>query len=572
MATMMLLMGGNALAQVTVKGSVYGGGNEADVQTNTVVNISYGTVEGNVYGGGNLGDVGTIDKSDIEKYNYTWTTGTPAVWNNTGLCTVTITGGTIGAENTSTANHASGHVFGAGKGATSSFYCEKGMVYKTNVTISKGIVYGNVYGGGEVGRVENDAIVSIEGTNENDTEIKGGVFGAGAGVATHGYSALLRGNTTVTVQGKAKVGMNVYGGGENASVGRFRVENSLPKEPLSGGICTVTIKDNAKVGTGSDGGSVYGACKGVEPDYENNGSAGHVINTGASVNFTDKNDYLAFLKTLALTSKTNVTIDGNASVNGSVYGGGRRGITLGGVQVNMTGGTVNQDVYGGGALADTNTGNWNDGYGTVAGITAGTTIVTGYSTRSGEGTTESPYVYTEITAANTKAVENTTYYSKDSWAHATLKSAYYTTTVRLTGGTISRDAYGGGLGDADTPAYVWGNVIVDLNGETTDSDPSDDAFGSSPILSTSKGCVVGKIFGCNNINGSPKGKVLVHVHSTQSGNEAASAIAGESNKVKGRYDVTAVYGGGNEAAYDPVIEGEESEEVHAHMLLSKGVT
>ena len=560
--TMMSLTGGNAIAQVKVKGNVYGGGNAADVQTNTEVNISAGSVEGNVYGGGNLGDVGRINRT-LAGFNYKWTddavsTGDAAdktyAYNSTGVCTVTISGGTIGADGKSTANHASGHVFGAGKGATSSFYCEKGMVYKTSVTISKGTVYGNVYGGGEVGRVENDATVLIEGASENDTEIKGGVFGAGAGVATHGYSALLRGDATVTVQGNAQVALNVYGGGENASVGRFRVENSLPKEPLSGGTCTVTIQGDAQVGTGSDGGSVYGACKGVEPsDYS---SATHVMSDESSPGFANEVEYLAFLKTLALTSNTNVTIGGNATVNGSVYGGGRRGVTLGAVAVNMAGGTVTNDVYGGGALADTNTGNWNDDYGTVTGITAGTTIVTGYYTRTGAGTTGSPYVYTKITAENTKAAENTTYYSKNSWAHATLKSAYYKTIVSLTGGVVG-NAYGGGLGNAGTPAYVWGNVRVDLNGTTTDL--GNDAFGSTPIASSSKGCVVGQVFGCNNINGTPKGKVLVHVHATQKSGESSIT-----SKTTGTYDVQAVYGGGNEAAYDPVIEGEESEEVHAH--------
>ena len=440
-AMMMSLTGGNAIAQVKVKGNVFGGGNEADVQTNTEVNISAGSVEGNVYGGGNLGDVGRINRT-LSGFNYKWTddavsTSDPADktydYNNTGSCKVQITGGTIGANGISTANHASGHVFGAGKGATSSFYCEKGMVYTTSVTISKGTVYGNVYGGGEVGRVESDAIVSIDGTNENDTEIKGGVFGAGAGVETHGYSALLRGDATVTVQGKAKVGMNVYGGGEIASVGRFKVENSLPTKPLSGGTCKVTIQGDAQVGTGSDGGSVYGACKGVEPG--NYSSATHVISDGSSQGFTGANaeaDYLAFLKTLALTSNTDVTIDGNASVNGSIYGGGRRGVTLGSVAVNMTGGTVTNDVYGGGALADTNTGNWHADYGEVAGLTTGD-IVTGYYTRSGEGTPTNPYIYNEITAANTPFDAGTTYYSINTWAHVTKKSALYTTNVSLTG-------------------------------------------------------------------------------------------------------------------------------------------
>ena len=51
-AAMMSLTGSHALAQVTVYGNVYGGGNLADVKVNTRVNMSAGTVAGNVFGGG----------------------------------------------------------------------------------------------------------------------------------------------------------------------------------------------------------------------------------------------------------------------------------------------------------------------------------------------------------------------------------------------------------------------------------------------------------------------------------------------------------------------------------------
>lgn len=532
----------------TINGNVFGGGKglmtyaEAGrVRENTKVTMSDGTVKGNVYGGGSLGDVGRINKT-LTGYNYKWTDDAVSnndaadktyEWNNTGKCEIEINGGTIGTDNDNT----TGHVFGAGKGLADTFYCEKAMVYTTDVSVTAGTVKGNIYGGGQLGRVEDNTVVTIgtenETTGSKKPDIKGGVFGAGAGVATHGYSALVRGNSTVTVQGKAEIEKNVYGGGEAASVGRFRVENSLPKEPLSGGTCTVTIQGDAKIGTGNTGGSVYGACKGVEPgDYS---SATHVISNGTSPGFANNAEYLAFLKTLALTSNTIVTIAGNASVNGSVYGGGRRGITLGRVQVSMTGGTVNQDVYGGGALADTNTGNWNADYGSVAGITAGTTIVTGYYTRSGAGTQESPYTYTEITAANTTAAENTTYYSRNSWAHATLKSAYYTTTVNLTSGIIRGDVYGGGLGRqaaenvTAVEATVYGNVTVNLN----------DNNGT---------CYVdGSVFGCNNTNGSPKGDVEVHIYNTVhlDGNNVVTTAPGT-----GVYELKAVYGGGKKAEYN----------------------
>ena len=613
-----LLAGGSAMAQsvaqgVQIHGHVFGGGNAADVKINTTVNIGGGTIDKNVYGGGNLGDVGIIDKTDQKDgqltYNYKWkktdgSTANTAENNkitgentNTGICKVTITGGTIGTgvEMSDDGTYANGNVFGAGKGLADTWWCEKAIVFATNVTISAGMVKGTVYGGGEVGRVEDDAKVTI-GEGANAPTITGNVFGAGAGIKTHGYSALVRGNSDVTVQGGAKVGGSVYGGGEIASVGRFTVVGGLPKHPDSGGTCKVTIKDNAKIGTSGTGHNVFGACKGVTPafdsdDFKNNKSmqieANRPKNADGTVKAVDdywnyvetydegytgtkfvwvyyrtEAEYLAFLKTLALTSHPYVTIGGNASVYGSVYGGGERGVTLGRVNVDITGGTVAQDVYGGGALADTNLGNWDEnGYTEVTGLTPGTSSVKGLYTRSGEGTDASPFVYTEITEESTAG--SGTYYSKGAWTHETEKSAYFKTHVSLTGGTISGDAYGGGLGQKEygtkgqtgyaspIEAMVYGDVLVELNGKTTTENSTTTI---TKVADTEKGCYVNRVFGCNNLNGTPKGKAQVYVYATQS-----SATGNIKTKTRNRdnpgenpYDVQAVYGGGNLAKYEPV--------------------
>ncbi len=114
-------------------------------------------------------------------------------------------------------------------------------------------------------------------------------------------------------------------------------------------------------------------------------------------------------------------------------------------------------------------------------------------------------------------------------------------TVNLVGGTVSGNVYGGGRGTADIAAIIGGNVLVELNNGVADN---------------AKGCVIGgNIFGCNNINGTPLGTVLVHIFKTQ--NPVANRIANDETngitdaKVVGRYDVAAVYGGGNQAAYIP---------------------
>ena len=164
----------------------------------------------------------------------------------------------------------------------------------------------------------------------------------------------------------------------------------------------------------------------------------------------------------------------------------------------MTGGLILKDLYGGGALADTQTDNWD-----------------------------------------ATANENV-----GGWADAEKKSTLHTTTVRLKGGDILGEAYGGGLGEAGKPAYVWGDVLVDLNGTTSSGETG------TAIAGDTRGCTVRQVFGCNNVNGTPKGDVMVHVYATQSTGKADISTKPETGI--DTYDVSDVYGGGNLASYNPV--------------------
>ena len=403
------------MAQVVVGGSVYGGGNLADVMMNTEVHIGGGRVEGNVYGGGNQADVGTIYKEDKDEnnnltYNYVWrnsdangnvndtghtnTAGNNSITGtnkNTGICTVTITNGTIGVDNPTDATK-QGNVFGASQGSGTTYWCEKATVFATNVTITDGIVKGNVYGGGEIGRVEDDTKVTIgtgltgdESGNDNHPTITGNVFGAGAGKETHGYSALVRGNCITTVQGTAKVEKNVYGGGEKATAGKYWISkfvpepgnpapegmpDGMPYKTRGGGKCYVTVKDNAQIGPNGGAtefdGHLFGAGKGVTPAYyydpANTGTkenwskrmttynaSTHVSGEGTTWDyypedsrfvweyFTTEAKYLEFLQTLALATETHVTVQGNATVMGTVYGGSDSGFVQDDTEVNILG-------------------------------------------------------------------------------------------------------------------------------------------------------------------------------------------------------------------------------------------
>ena len=592
-------------------------------------------IYGNVYGGGETGDVGTYTNT------YTTTGSKNYVWDKIdnkeiGGCSVSVTGGQV-----------KGNVFGAGKGVDNSFECEKAIVRTATVSVSAGTVNGNVYGGGEVGRVDQNTKVTIGAetatAGTSAPIIAGDVFGAGAGKETHGYSALVRGDAEVIIQGNAEVGKSVYGGGEIAAVGRYGLDSdNMPTTLVSGGECKVTVKGSAKIGP-ANGGNVFGACKGVNPfdddhayiDFESNNEskwpkrmtnkpgegkawpAHYTVIAGTDYiweYYTSQEDYFKYLQTLALATDTKVSIEGSATVKGSVYGGsesgfvqrdtevkvlsgeigiadaegtittegniygggkglsgfdeagrvsggvtiavsdgkthgdvyggGELGIVKGAVLVNILGGTVDEDVYGGGALANTNTNNW-DGtdlsvtYQEVSGLTAGTSSVAGYYTKSGE-------TYTLLNSGT--AVAGTKYYRK------------VNTTVNLLGGTIKGDAYGGGLGQkkdfngatTDITAVVYGDISVTLDGTRFEINKYTDAGYTNVVKS-------GRVFGCNNLNGSPQGDVTVTVNQTVAGNvsrtDPSIKVDGYGKKLlddpayQSTYEVAAVYGGGNLAPY-----------------------
>ena len=533
-------------------GNVFGGGKGIEtfaeagrVKGNATVAVSNGTIQRNVYGGGELGHVGTFtetaDGRFIKKKDQN------GADMNTGLCTVSVTGGKIGPDGNS--DQEIGNVFGAGKGKDDTFKCEKAMTMETSVSVCGGTVNGNVYGGGEVGRVEYDTEVTI-GRKSNETAgsgtgtpvINGSVFGAGRGVATHGYSALVRGNTRVDVEGAvdATVNGDVFGGGEIASVGRYGLNaENMPNILLGGGGCVVNVRGSVVIT-----GNVFGAGQGVDPStfnatgtdktklsrrmtvYTNSSEFkdDHTTETGTwelydgSVTpniiweyYGVASAYSDYLQTLALATAPNVTIDGNAQVKGSVFGGGELGLTKGSVTVTIQNGTIGTldtsgnpvagtgDVYGGGSLANTNTTHY-------VGL---------------KNADESPkYAEEEVDGKTIKYIET--------------KEVHPTTIVRLTGGEVYGDAYGGGLGRLSSgdvtavEAKVVGDVLVDLNGTTTVTTDADGgrtwtANTGTVIDHSKKGCIVRRVFGCNNLNGTPQKNVTVHVYATQ--NEGAETIS-----------------------------------------------
>ena len=333
---------------INTGGNVYGGGEESNVLGDTQVNMNGGTIAQNVYGGGK----GVADEF---------------------ACTKAM----IGIE---------------GEGANNpdpEATKDKGTI----VNISDGTVNGNVYGGGEVGRVEWNTQVTIGDENgTGEPVVEGYVFGAGKGLKTHGYAALVRGNPTVTIQGNAKIKKSVYGGGEIASVARYKVASTAEEAEENGveigmpyalannysGNCKVIVGGNAIIGPDEpmkmvhpeitdgtdkpdDFGHVFAAGKGVLPEvytYEDNEHRPKrmLLYNAESLPtyweyadeaekniweyFEDEDAYFAFVKTLALSSKTEVTIKDKAFVKGSVYGGSENGLVQFDTDVKIQGGQI----------------------------------------------------------------------------------------------------------------------------------------------------------------------------------------------------------------------------------------
>ena len=291
-----------------------------EVFGNTNVTIAGGRVVRHVYGGGNLASVGDYTETPDGSGNY-----------HTGLATVTITGGQVGVGANS--DNPNGMVFGAGRGMAGSAYKNLSMVRNTKVTITgNSHVFGTVYGSGEDGHVlhRTDILIgnaSIDADWDGATEnhdgsslvigtngtvgVDGNVYGAGRGLDKDGsgnYSptaGIVGISTNIEVNNGTVLG-SVYGGGRMASVGHEQALDTLingtpitAKVPTDFGKATIHITGNAIIGDNN-------------PETEN----GHVYGSGmGELGYAD----------LTYVYNTDVTVNGNATVKGSVFGGGEVG-------------------------------------------------------------------------------------------------------------------------------------------------------------------------------------------------------------------------------------------------------
>lgn len=344
-------------------GNVYGGGRGVDryvvgndslfsrtagkVYESTDVRVKNGLVYHHVYGGGDMASVGLHDEIDQNDF--------PTFANDDeekafGRATVEVSGGVIGIDGNN-----NGHVFGSSHGWAGAAFKDLAYTRYTDVTINGDeenptLVHGSVFGSGEDGHVLKDTHVTIEagctiGTNGH-TGYEGNVFGGGRGTDLDETGHLSPtagktfGNTVVDVTGGWVKG-SVFGGGRVASVG---LEDEEPDDQglYHTGHTLVTIS-GGEIGTLTTdhpdetvGGNVYGGGKGF---------------AGAPY------------KNFTYTKNTEVHIKDNAKIHGSVFGAGEDGHTRQTTHVYIEGGTIGDresectdryhgNVYGGGRGID----------------------------------------------------------------------------------------------------------------------------------------------------------------------------------------------------------------------------
>ena len=598
-------------ARYPYRGNVYGGGcgtdtfdrgegdnkktyygfNAGIVLGNTQVDIDGGHIVHNVYGGGAMGSVGTFTFAD-DAYHAEHTdvpVGMPiSCAANTGTCTINITGGLFGMTNATMTGHGNdgpddfGHIFGAGRG-----YSKDPNVYpniescaffnNTQLTISgKALVCGSVYGGSESGHVLNNTNVTISGgqigcgvghdaaytdddfnsaslpgTAHWTNDANGAPYDQYASpTGTYDYSAFPKipaedrkasseGGRPVATDGRTFYG-NVFAGGS----GYYPYAPGLWLKSAGhiGGTATVTVSGGHILN------NLYGGCEMADID-----GAVTVTMTGGTVGVPrTKEDITAnpnygnvygagmgdkriFFNTSTNVASATVNIS-NGTIYGSVFGGGEDGHVLGNAETTISQPEGKTTVIGCDGLSGNDGDVFGAGQGHVGALTAG--VVGGNASLTVTGGTMKGSVYGggRIASVGTYfAMATDPRYGKmqDGDDHGCL-------TVSLTGGTIEQNVYGGCMGTTTDVLYGESkNVLVELNKNK---------------MATDKGSAVkGDIFGCNNVNSTPQGDVTVHVYATQ--NAAATQIANSGEvttaKVKGRYDVNAVYGGGNLATYNP---------------------
>ena len=513
-----------------VSQNVYGGGNLAPATVSPVVSVEGGTVTGNVFGGGNQAGVGkSTDTTLVVVSGGSVLTGVYGGCNTsgtvTGMDSVSIVGGTIGASD------ATANIYGGGLGEATRM---KGDV---KVVIGKkdhtgATIYGDVYGGSAKGKTNcNDEGTAREGTTKTDVTLysslaKGNVYGGGHG--PDNKEAHVYGPVTVTVAGGSAdsvFGCNNLNGAPQSSVDVVVGKGSSVNYVFGGGnVAGCNIAPTVTI----SGGTVYygvfggGNAAGV-------GGAHVVIDSGT----------------------IGPNINNRGLSNKGVYGGcNTSGVVDGDIVVDIKGGTF-------GTQTDINNKQFfnifGGGYGTETSTTGNVTV--NYGVDNG---VESDYPKTYGDLYGGSALGSVNSNSSNTTTVNVLNGSFgYTQEVYNAADNIilqhGGSIYGGGLGEKGSATKGQVNGVVHVNvGKNTDPNPAVNKSGN-PVYFTGvadlRSC---SVYGCNNAGGSPQADVYLDVYKTRHTKVLENNTVKYNDSISGdNFAISSIYGGGNEAHYAP---------------------
>ena len=289
-------------------------------------------------------------------------------------------------------------------------------------------------------------------------------------------------------------------------------------------------------------------------------------------------------------------------VNGSVYGGGNLADVGGSVTVNMTAGTVDKDVYGGGALANTNTNIANDATATIkttVNLLGGTIVGDAYG--GGLGRQANNNVTPAVTAVEAKVfgdvkiylngMEKSFYDAADATMQAVFDTRitkpegalYYLVKTTGTKGAVVKRVFGAnnknGSPKGNVTVHVFGTQHKDADDIRTklknaNADLEKGSQTDEQYLTVLKGVLTdmitkAEILHITVTNDAGTGYQDICNNASSTAEVLKKAINDINDEINAKildentpttyidalfdriYDVEAVYGGGNEAAYIP---------------------
>ena len=385
----------------TIKGDIYGGGQNGGVSDSANININNGQVTGNIYGGAYQNQVRTQSNINIlggtvqNVYGGNILTTSGQQNNDTVSQNVNIV---IGSKDVNTTPTIKGTVYGSGKyervgtveiqlvksAKLATIYGgsdEAGITNEVNIYL-KGITANTIYGGSKTDGIVTTANIFLQSGTVID------VYGGGYGGTTTTANVTLEGTANVTslfggsntngtvetsnVELKSGKLLNVYGGGNSAAVETANVTlDGITIDEIHGGSKNTGITTNTNVvlntgkvtdvfGGGYDVGvtnakvtqngatvtNIYGGNQG------GTGNGGDTDNATVNIAGKTANNIYGGNKEKGTTKNATINITGASTITGKLYGGGYKSAigksgNTGSTTINITGGTIENDINGG---------------------------------------------------------------------------------------------------------------------------------------------------------------------------------------------------------------------------------